>query len=210
MKHATIGYSTAIYRPLLLGLIALSVTAIWLPSSAGAANLDDVIDTGALGELTGRFVPIGSGSVVDYGVGAHGGEALEFGIAGRGGEDARSGHFGELEGEDGDPAGTLNQHSLARLQAAGLEKRMPGGDSCAGQGSGFFEAQVSGEFYETFGIQADLFGEHPIEGAAESSGGFRVVWWSGQPALHESGGDSVARCQPVDTGADGQDFARTV
>ena len=83
-----------------------------------AAHFDHVVDATAVGELTHRLAPGRRAAIVDQIIGSHLAQALKLGIAGRGGNDRGTCHLGKLQGEDGNAAGALDQHTVAGLQLA--------------------------------------------------------------------------------------------
>lgn len=69
-----------------------------LPEGIGAANFDDVIESGIVGSYrTGCFAPLRVGFVVDNVVGSELAELLGFLVGRCGSYDVRTGGFGELD-----------------------------------------------------------------------------------------------------------------
>ena len=64
---------------------------------------------------------------------------------------------------------------------------------------------------QALGVEADLLGQHPVDGPAQRGGGLIVVGCAaGQPALHEDTAHAVARLDAGDAGADRRHFARAI
>jgi hypothetical protein len=76
---------------------------------------------------------------INHGVGPERLQALRLPGAGSRRDHAGAQHLGELQGEQGDAAGSLRQHGIAGPDAG---ERGPGGDAGARQRCGLFEGQM--------------------------------------------------------------------
>lgn len=79
------------------------------------------------GQGAGLLAPVGVLLVVDDMVCAVLLQELRLGLRGRGGDDAGAGSLCELQGEDGDAAGSLGEYCLAGLQGLEAVESVPGG-----------------------------------------------------------------------------------
>ena len=104
-----------------------------------SADFDHVVHPNATGLFEGPGSPVGVLLVVEGGVGAEFLEAGRFLVGTGDGEDAGTVVFGDLEGEDGDAAGALDENGAAGLELAANDESVPGGDGGAGQGGGLSE-----------------------------------------------------------------------
>ena len=162
---------------------------------AGPADLDDMVDSRAAGQFAHRAVPFGLFAVVDRAPRAQRLGALAFRVARRHDDGARAVHDRELQGEDRNAAGAEQQDGLSRLDAAFLDQGMPRRERRARQGCGLAVIQTFGNRHRAVLRQHDLFGEHPVESAAERArhpvGGNSA----GVPALEEAARNPVARLE---------------
>ena len=116
---------------------------------------------------------------------------------------------GELQREDGDSAGALDEDGGIGLEVGATES-VPGGNAGAGECRGFFKAEVVGNADEAGLFEQDVFSECAVDVAAERAfyvgGSGRTL----EPVLHEDGTDAIAGFERVDTIADGSNFAGAV
>lgn len=72
--------------------------------------------------------------------------------------------FGDLEGEDGDAAGTLDKDCAARLEVTTDDEGVPSGDGGAGEGSGLGETHGVRDADEASSGDGDLLAEDTVHG----------------------------------------------
>ena len=108
-----------------------------LVQRGGTADIDDMIDAAPTGEAARDLAPVRIFAVIDQMIRAEPFELRQLFGARRGGDDRRAGHFGELQREDGDASGALDQNGLAGLEAAVVMQRAPGGQAGGRQCRGF-------------------------------------------------------------------------
>ena len=175
-----------------------------------AADFDDMVDAEVVGEVFRGLVPVGVGFVVDDVRGAEAAGAFEL-LVGRAGEDDGGAvHAGDLQGEEGDTAGALDEDGLAGVEVALLDERVPGGERGAGEGGGFLEAEMCGRVDEA-GFGEDAFGgEDAVDGAAERGFAGERLDLAVEPVLKEERADAVAGLEESDGRADGDDLAGCV
>ena len=106
----------------------------------------------------------------------------QFLVAARGRDHARAGQPCELEREERDAAGPLDQDRVARLDAAALDQGVPGRHARARQGGGFLEAEMSGDRNEPVLGQHGLLGQQADAAASQRRACFLVVGRSVHPA----------------------------
>ena len=172
-----------------------------------AADFDDVVDADVVSEVFGGFVPVGRGFVVDGVGGSEAAAAIELLVGGTGEDDGRTVHPCDLQSEERDAAGALDEDGLAGAEMALLDQRVPCGERGAGEGGGLFEAEVCGRVDEAgFGEDA-LGGEDAVDGAAECGLAGEGLDLAVEPVLEEEGADVVAGFEACDGGADRDDLA---
>jgi hypothetical protein len=176
----------------------------------GAADLEQVIDAVPVVEGDRRLVPIGRGLVVDPAGRAQRLGARKLRVARRGNDRNDASRVSELQAEDGDAAGALQQHRLAGDQLGVIEHRLPGGHCGAGQRRALVDRKMRRDFHDAFFFQHHIFGQHAVGAAAERG---RVHMRSGLaagPALEEAAGDLVTGFDAHDAGSGFDHFAGAV
>ncbi len=177
---------------------------------AGAADLDRDVDAAAAGQLRDLLVPVGRGAIVDHRVRAHRFQSFGLGLRARRREHPGAGHPGELQGEDRHAARAQHEHGVARLDAADLHQRMPGGDGGAGQGGAFLEAQALRQTHHAVLLEHRELGQHAVDGAAHRRAEGGIVDRTAHPSLHEAAGDAIADLDPRHARSDRDHLARAV
>lgn len=107
------------------------------------------------------------------------------------GDDLGSCGLGELDGEEGDAAGSLGQDPVSWHQLLEAVEGVPGGEAGAGQGCGFEVVEVLWHLNETFLVEDTVSADGSIDDAAEA--GLDAGWVQGttQVALVEESDDPV-------------------
>lgn len=174
-------------------------------------NLDDVVDALAVGgQLAGGLAPVLVLAVVDDVVGAEFFERLHL-LGGRGGgNDAGTGGLGELQREEGDAAGALDENGLAGLEGLEAVEGVPRGQTGAGEGGGLDVGKVGGGADDAVLVEDAVLAESAVENTAEAGGGAAGVDGTGLVGLVEEGDDLVTLLPLGDLGADGEDLTGTI
>jgi hypothetical protein len=178
----------------------------------GTGDLDDVVNTSTAGDLLGLGSPLGSLLVVDDVVGTELLEELGL-LAGAGGsDDLCAGSLGELDGEDGDTAGSLGENPLAGEELLALKtvETVPGGQTGAGKGSGLVELKTLGHGDKTLLVESTDGSEGTVDDTTETGLDGEVVERTADVALVEKGDDLVAGLEAGDVLADGENGTGTI
>ena len=93
--------------------------------------------------------------------------------------------MGELQPEDRDAAGALQQDGVAGLELGVLHHGVPGGDAGAGQRRALVERQMRGNFHDAVLFQHHIFRQHAVDAAAERRGVHVRARLAARPALEE-------------------------
>src|SRR5262249_45600714 len=172
--------------------------------------LDNVVNTTAAGEFERSLLPVGRGLVVDAVIGAKRLRTRELVIARRRDDHLNAHHARELEAEDRDATGPLQQHRLTGDQLCVLHHRVPNGDASTWEGRTLLQRQVRWNFYDPVLLQHRIFRKHAVDAAAKRACvdiGRRLATG---PALKEAPGDAVADLHTRDAGTDLDDFPRAI
>src|ERR1700751_4528572 len=119
----------------------------------GTADLDNVVNAPAAGESERNLLPVGRDLVVIAVIGAERFRSRELVIARRGDDRLNAYHARELEAEDRDATGPLQQHGLTGDQLCVLHHRVPNGDARTGEGCALLERQVPWNLYDPVLLQ---------------------------------------------------------
>src|SRR5215831_3784553 len=176
----------------------------------GTADLDNVVNATAAGKSERSLLPVGRGLVVDAVIGAERLRTRELVIARRRNDHLNAHRARELEAEDRDATGALQQRGLAGDEFCVLHHGVPNRDGSTGEGRALFQRQVRWNFYDPVLLQHRVFPKHAIDAAAKRACvdiGRRLATG---PALKEAPGDAVADPHAGDTGTDLDDFPRAI
>jgi len=175
-----------------------------------AADLDDMVNAGAAGQILHRARPVRRLGIVDRPPRAHVPAPGQLVVAFRRDDRARARQDAELQREDGDAAGAEQQHRFPGLEAAADRESVPGGERRARQGRRLGKVQMSGDRHRSVSVKHDLLGQHAVDRSALGAlhGGFRDG--AGGPVLEEAAGNPVARGEAGDAFADRNHLARAV
>src|SRR5262249_51911565 len=158
----------------------------------GTADLANVANTTAAREFERSLLPVGRGLVVDAAIGAECLRTCELVIARRCDDRLNAHHARELEAEDRDATGALQQHGLAGNELCVLHHRVPNGDASTWEGRALLQRQVRWKFYDPVLLQHRIFRKHAVDAAAKRTCvdiGWRIATG---PALEKAPGDTVA------------------
>ena len=100
---------------------------------------------------------------------------------------------GELQAEDRDAAGALQQDGVAGFELGVLHHGVPGGDAGAGQRRALLQRQMRRDFHHAVLFQQRIVREHAVDAAAERAGMRVGRGLAARPALKEIAGDAIAR-----------------
>ena len=110
--------------------------------------------------------------------------------------------MGELQAEDRDAAGALQQHGLPGDQLGVHHHGVPRGDCGARQRRALLERQMRRDFDDAVLLQHGIFGEHAVDRAAERARLHILARLAARPALEEAARDLVADLHTGDARAD--------
>lgn len=185
-----------------------------LAEGASAADLDYAVHAFPARNLGHPLRPVRALPIVAAGCKTEAGGSSQLVVAGGGSDDLCSEQRCELQGEERDASGALNQDSLAGESGARWIARVvqgvPRGDAGAGERRGFFVGEVFREADDAFVMEENVLGEHAVDIAAECGFGFFCGGRTIEPALHEDAADTVAHLNASDAFADGDDLARAI
>src|SRR5579885_641295 len=178
-----------------------------LREGASPADFDDKIGAFACGLFEDPLDPVGMLLVIDACI-----EAAFFGagalfIAAGCAEHTRAEQLCKLESKDRDATGSLNDHCISGLDAAGMDHCIPCCDSGAGERGGLLPGEMIGQGNDAAFGQDHIFGEHSVYVASEGAAEFRWRRRAVQPVLHKDAGDAVAGFGPSHFVSDGNHLA---
>src|SRR5215469_6757612 len=124
------------------------------------ADLDNVVNATAAGESERSLLPVGRGLVVDAVIGAECLRTCELVVARRRNDHLNAHHARELEAEDRDAAGPLQQHRLTGDQPCVLHHGVPNRDDSTWEGRALLQRQVRWNFYDSVLLQHRIFRKH--------------------------------------------------
>src|SRR5262249_21023116 len=133
----------------------------------GTADLDNMVNSTAAGEPQRSLLPVGRGLVIDAMIGAERLRTPELVIARRRDDRPNAHDARELEAEDRDAAGPLQQHGLSGDQFCVFHYGIPNRDARTGEGCALLQRQVRWKFYDPVLLQHSIFRKHPIDAASK-------------------------------------------
>ena len=112
----------------------------------------------------------------------------------------------DLEAEEGDAAGALDEDGLSGSEVALVYEGVPGGETGAGKRCGFVVGEVGGRDGEGIFGEYQVLGEGARDGIAEGIEGFLGGGCAIDPAGAVAGEYAVADLEARNVGAQGDDF----
>src|SRR5579883_2984636 len=140
-----------------------------LREGASPADFDDKIGAFACGLFEDPLDPVWMLLVIDACIEAEFFGAGELFIAAGCAEHTRAEQLCKLESKDRDATGSLNDHCISGLDAAGMDHCIPCCDSGAGERGGLLPGEMFGQGNDAAFGQDHIFGEHSVYVASEGN-----------------------------------------
>lgn len=174
-------------------------------------DLKNVVHAGATScQLLGGGAPVRVLLVVDDVVGAQLLQGLELVGRGRGGDDLGAGGLGELQGEDADAAGALDEDPLAGEDGLEAVEGVPRREAGACEGRRLEGVQVFGSAGEACLVEDGVLSQRAVHGTAEARHCCGDVHGAELVALVEEGYDLVAGLESADSASNFDNLTGTV